>query len=252
MTRSLDPAFITKPLAHRGLHDVSRHVFENTRSAFAAALDHGYGIELDVQLSSDGRAMVFHDETLDRLTRARGPVNRRTAAELGAITIGTGNDVIEPLDNILTQIAGQVPLLIEIKDQSLTLSQTDGVLERAVCDALSGYAGPVAIMSFNPHAMMHVQTYAPDCARGLTTCAFDPDEWPDASVDRCAALASIPDFDAVGACFISHDLTALTDAAVARIKSQGAPILCWTVRSAAQEHDARAICDNITFESYHA
>lgn len=248
MTVNLDPAFLTTPVAHRGLHDAAAGCYENTPSAFQAAIARGYAIELDVQLSLDGQAMVFHDETLDRLTNQSGPVNARTAAELRDIKVGP--DGITPLGDILDLINAQVPVLIEIKDQSLTLTETDGRLERAVCDAVARYSGPVAIMSFNPHAMAHVQRLTPTVARGLTTCGFEPVFWPDVAPDRGRALADIPDFDAVGASFISHDVLTLSQPAVARIKAAGYPVLCWTVRSKSQEHDARRICDNVTFEGY--
>ena len=148
---ALDPAFLKTPIAHRALHDASKGIFENCRSAIIAAIEHGYAIEIDLQLSADGRAMVFHDDTLDRLTDKREDVSDYTAAELSQIKVGSGQDVIEPLEDILHLIDGRVPLLIELKDQSRQLSQTDGRLEQATIDALSLYHGPVAVMSFNPY-----------------------------------------------------------------------------------------------------
>ena len=147
---ALDPAFLKTPIAHRALHDASKGVFENCRSAMIAAIEHGYAIEIDLQLSADGRAMVFHDGTLDRLTDKHGDISDYTAAELSQIKVGSGQDVIEPLEDILRLIDGRVPLLIELKDQSRQLSQTDGRLEQATIDALSPYHGQVAVMSFNP------------------------------------------------------------------------------------------------------
>ena len=78
------PDFTLLPIAHRGLHDAGSGVIENSLSALAAAAAAGYGIELDVQLSADGEAMVFHDYALDRLTAETGPVRARTAAALRA------------------------------------------------------------------------------------------------------------------------------------------------------------------------
>src|SRR4051794_21676932 len=92
------------PFAHRGLHGGA--LVENSGSAFAAAIVQGYGIELDVQLSRDGEAMVFHDYELDRLTIEQGPLAQRTAAELQAIRLYVGNEVMPRLSEALTMIAG--------------------------------------------------------------------------------------------------------------------------------------------------
>ena len=249
---ALPRAFVARPLAHRGLHDRARGVIENSPAAFRAALAEGYGIECDVQLSSDGQAMVFHDEELDRLTAETGPVKARPAAELGLIGLTGATDTIPTLDAMLALVAGQVPLLIEIKDQSLVLGPTDGVLERAVARALDGYDGPVAVMSFNPHAVAAFHAAAPEVPVGLVTCDFAPDEWPGVPQARCADLVSMPDLGRVGACFISHDRADLQAAPVAAAKAAGHTILCWTVRSLDQERAAREIADNITFEGYRA
>jgi glycerophosphoryl diester phosphodiesterase len=249
---ALPQAFLDRPLAHRGLHDRARGVIENSASAFRAAIEAGYGIECDLQLSADGCAMVFHDEGLDRLTGETGPVRSRSAAELGAIRLGGSDDTIRPLDEMLALVAGRVPLLIEIKDQHGALGPTDGMLEGETARALASYGGPIAVMSFNPHAMAAFHTSAPDVPVGLVTCAFTPDDWPGVPEARLSELASMPDLNRVGATFISHDRADLGAAPVARARADGYTILCWTVRSLEQDRAAREIADNITFEGYRA
>ena len=133
----LPPAFLTTPLAHRGLHNRANRIIENSASAIRAAVAAGYGIEVDLQLSLDGVPMVFHDETLDRLTAEHGWVNTRTAAELAQITLTDSADIIPTLDHILTLIAGRVPLLIELKDQSLIMADTDGRLSSLSMDSIT-------------------------------------------------------------------------------------------------------------------
>jgi glycerophosphoryl diester phosphodiesterase len=248
----LPDAFLTTPICHRGYHNRARGIIENSASAIQAAIGAGYGIEIDLQLSSDGVPMVFHDETLDRLTDEHGPVNTRTAAELGQITLKDSTDTIPTLAHILTLIAGRVPLLIEVKDQSLTMSDTDGVLEAATAAALVGYAGPVALMSFNPHAVAHLATLAPDLPRGITTCAYDPIDWHPLPEAMCATLRDIPDYDRTLSSFVSHEAADLSRPRVTTLRAQGAAILCWTIRSAAAEAEARKIAQNITFEGYAA
>lgn len=250
MTQMLDNVFLNTALAHRGLHDPAQGIFENSRSAFQAAIDHGFGIELDLQLSRDGQAVVFHDETLDRMTGHTGLVVDHTIDELAQIELGTSHDHIETLPQILDFVAGRVPLLIEIKDQSGNFGKTNGVLERATCDALASYRGPVAVMSFNPNAIAHVQTHAPHLVRGLTTgnfASYDLDPADGIDID---GLTQISRFDELGACFISHDRNDLANPAVRQLKSRGIPVLCWTIRSVDQETTARKIADNITFEGY--
>ncbi|WP_136645186.1 glycerophosphodiester phosphodiesterase family protein [Tabrizicola sp. YIM 78059] len=253
MTRvPLPDGFLRLPIAHRALHDPAAGRIENSPAAVAAAVAAGYGIEIDLQLSKDGEAMVFHDETLDRLTDETGPVNARTAAELGHVRLKGSTDTIPTLAQVLAQIDGRVPLLIEIKDQSLTMGPTDGRLEAATADALKGYAGPVALMSFNPASVAHMSRLAPHLPRGLTTSAYDPDDWAPLPADTCARLREIPDYDATGSSFISHEAHDLNRPRVSELKSQGAVILCWTIRSPEDEARARTIADNVTFEGYAA
>ena len=248
----LPDIFLTTPIAHRGYHDRSAGRRENSLSAFSAAIAAGYGIELDVQPSSDGVSMVFHDDTLDRLTDQTGPIRDRTAAELGALRLKDSTDTIPTLSAVLDLVAGQVPLLIEIKDQDGANGPNVGPLEEAVAKTLNGYSGPVALMSFNPHSMAVIARAAPNLPRGLTTCSYPAHDWPDIPPADRVWLATIPDYDRVGATFISHEAADLTRPRVAELKAAGAAILCWTIRSVEAEAKARQIAQNITFESYPA
>src|SRR5688500_10448463 len=101
------------PFAHRGLHGGA--LVENSGGAIAAAVAGGHGVELDVQLSRDGEAMVFHDYELDRLTAGQGPVAGRSAAELQALPLKGSGEPIPLLSRILASIAARAPLLIEVK-----------------------------------------------------------------------------------------------------------------------------------------
>lgn len=245
----LDPAFLKKPIAHRALHDATRGIYENSRSAILAAIQHDYAIEIDLQLSFDGQAMVFHDDTLDRLTSKTGNVSAYTATALGQITIGTSADVIETLEEILTLIDGRVPVLIELKDQSGTLSKTDGRLERATAEALSRYNGPVALMSFNPFMIEMMATLTSDLPLGLTTGSFLDPAW---GIDdaRIKHLSEIRDFDGSRYSFVSHFAMELTSPRINDLKSKGAAIFTWTIRSSEAESVARQVVDNVTFEGY--
>lgn len=250
MRLPLPAEFLSAPIAHRGLHDKARGVIENSLSAARAALAYGYGIEMDLQLSRDGVAMVFHDDTLDRLTEETGPLRDRSAAELGRIRLKGSQDTIPTFAQVLAEVAGRVPLLIEIKDQSLVMSDTDGRLEAAAAADAVDYPGPLAFMSFNPHAVAHLARLAPQIPRGLTTCGYDLQEWAPMTEAQAAPLRGIADYDRTGSSFISHDAADLARPRVAALKAEGAHVLCWTIRSPQAEAKARKIAGNVTFEGY--
>ena len=241
----LPRAFLAAPIAHRGLWGRGRP--ENSIAAARAAARAGYGIEADLQLSADGRAVVFHDDHLGRLTPEAGPVRGRIAAELAAIPLLGGAEGIPTLDALLAAVAGRAPLLLEIKDQDGALGPKVGALEAAAAEALAAYEGPVAVMSFNPHSVAAMRDLAPSIPRGLVTCAFVARAWPRLPAARRARLHAMADLDAAGAAFVSHHARDL-----ARVATLGArlPLLCWTIRSPAAERAARRYAHQITFEGY--
>ncbi len=256
MRAPLHPDFLSHPIAHRAFHNIAQNRPENSLAAVQAAVDAGYGIEIDLQPASDGVPMVFHDETLDRMTAETGPIAAHSSEALGRIALNNGKGAgIPTLAEVLRAVAGRVPLLIEIKDQSGSLGPVDGALERATVHALEGYQGPVALMSFNPHSVAELVKAAPHLPRGLTTYAFPSSDFPQAEGNpvleaRRASLAAIADYDRTGAVFISHHWRDLARPRVAELKAKGAAVLCWTIRSPEEEAIARQVAQNITFEHY--
>lgn len=248
----LHPGFLSRPLAHRGYHDLARGRPENSRAAIRAAIDRGFGIEIDLQLSADGQAMVFHDYALQRLTDETGPIRQRSAADLARIGLKGGAETIPSFAEILDLVGGRVPLLVEIKDQDGALGPDVGPLEQAAAAAARDYDGPIAFMSFNPHSMVALGRIAPEIVRGLTTCAFDAADWPTLPAAIRERLSGIPDLEAAGAAFVSHHALALDMPRIAEIRDAGLPILCWTIRSPEEEARARRFADNVTFEGYDA
>lgn len=244
----LHPDFLRLPLAHRGLHDRAAGVIENSLSAVRAAAEAGYGIEIDLQVSADGAAMVFHDEALDRLTAEAGPVLARDASDLAQIPLTGGKgDLIPHLADVLAEVAGRVPIVIEIKHQ-----HGDHVLlAKATAAALVDYRGPAAVMSFDPRAIAWFRDHAPQITRGLVSCAFDsPDDGKGLSAGERAALADLSWFDTVRADFISYDVADLPHPAVDALRARGVPALCWTLRSEAAAKKALLHADAITFEGF--
>lgn len=257
MTRPrLDPAFLGAPLAHRALHDRAARRPENSLAAIHAAVQAGYGIEIDLQQSADGVAMVFHDDDTGRLTGHAGPVRAQTVAELKSRGLLDSDAPMPTLGEVLDVVAGRAPLLIELKDQTGCFGATDGALEMATASALTGYHGPVALMSFNPFAVGRLAELAPQIPRGLTTYGFPAHDMPRplsaAEESHRQWLANIEGYDDMGASFISHHWRELDNTRVHDLRERGADVLCWTVRSREEERIARQVAQNVTFEGYAA
>ncbi|KQI67970.1 phosphodiesterase [Loktanella sp. 3ANDIMAR09] len=248
----LPSSFLARPIAHRAYHDAGKGRAENALSSVAAAVAGGYGIEVDLQCASDGVPVVFHDYDLRRMTIEMGPIAQRSSAQLAQIPLMGDGGTIPTLKQVLDVVAGRVPLLLEIKDQDGGLGPNTGPIGRAVAALLEHYTGDVAVMSFNPHHVAEMARLIPDVPRGLTTGGFDIAGWPTIPQPTLERLSGIPDYDHVGASFISHDRAELDHPQVTDLKSRGAQVLTWTIRSPEQEAEARKIADNITFEGYPA
>jgi glycerophosphoryl diester phosphodiesterase len=249
MTMTLPQGFLDVPLAHRALHDVADGRPENSRAAIRAAIAHGYGIEIDLQLSADGRAMVFHDYALDRLAEGSGALRQYDAATLRRTVLRGSTEGIPDLTEVLEIVAGRVPLLVEFKDQDGAMGPNVGHLEDAAAEVLGDYNGPLAVMSFNPHSVARLAEVLPKVPRGLVTSAYTAEDWPLSAQVR-DRLREIPDYDRVGACFISHEAQDLDRPRVAALKAAGADVLCWTIRTPEAEAEARRVAQNVTFEQY--
>lgn len=240
-------ALFRRPIAHRGLHELQAGRVENTASAFRAALEHGFGIECDVQRSVDGEAMVFHDFTLDRLTGARGPLADRPAEELEQLAIAGGKDRIIRLAALLDLVAGRVPLVIEIK------SRFDGDLRLAerVAKVIEGYAGPIALKSFDPGVVAGLRQHTA-AARGIV--GMNDVSHHDFAALLPADRAALPNLGHLGRSqpdFLSwraQDLVAAAPLFARLVPSL--PVMSWTIRSVAQASEALRHADQIVFEGF--
>jgi len=146
--------------AHRGLHGDG--VPENSLEAFELACQAGYGIELDIQLSSDGVVMVFHDGTLDRMTGVEGKVCDFTADELTEMRLANTDEKIPTFKEVLALVGGRVPLLVELKG---------GTLDTTLCgkayELLKDYGGSFCLESFNPWLVKGIKDLMPERFCGL-------------------------------------------------------------------------------------
>ncbi|HWP17172.1 MAG TPA: glycerophosphodiester phosphodiesterase family protein, partial [Xanthobacteraceae bacterium] len=174
-----------RPVAHRGLHNGVTAI-ENTATAFKAAMDGGYAIETDVQITADGEAMVHHDFALGRLTLGSRQLAAMTAAGLREVPFKATADRMMTLGELCDFVAGRVPLVIELK------SRFDGNLSlvRRAGEVLTAYPGPAALMSFDPAPIAALREMAPDIPRGIVAERhYGHSEWHDLTPAQKRSLA---------------------------------------------------------------
>ena len=234
----LSPApewLVERPIAHRALHDKNANRVENSFSAFQAAIDAGYAIECDLQVSKDRSPMVFHDPVLGRLTAVDGNVRDQASDQLEAMKLLDSDDGIYLLRKHLEQVAGRVPLVLELKGVQ---GHDDGFVE-GVADALKSYSGPVAVMSFDHWICEQFQHLLPNVPRGLT--AEGSDEVYDTH------KAAMLEFDLQ---FVSYHVDALPNRFVSQVRDAGLPVITWTVRNDQQVAQTFQHADQMTFEGF--
>jgi glycerophosphoryl diester phosphodiesterase len=239
---------IARPIAHRGLHDAGAGIVENTPSAFAAAIAAGYAIECDIQISADGEAMVFHDQTLDRLTERSGRLDALSAADLKRVPLRAGADRIITLEDLCDLIAGRTAVFVEIK------SRFDGDLRLVTraAEVLARYSGHVALMSFDPTPIAALRSLAPHIPRGIVAERhYAHPEWSSLSARTKRALAyfqhaldSRPHFIAYSVKDLASPMPWLARN-VLRL-----PLLTWTVRTDADRQCANRHADQMIFEGF--
>jgi glycerophosphoryl diester phosphodiesterase len=239
---------VARPIAHRGLHDRALGVIENTPSAVARALEHGFSVEIDVQMTGDGDAVVFHDATLDRLTEATGRVSGMPLQDLRRVVFRETADRIWTLDDCLDLIGGRQALVVEIK------SDFDGDmrLARLVADRLRLRGGPVAAKSFDPRAVRAIAASAPRLPRGIVGEAFADDDahWAGLSGAQRFAARNILHWPLTRPHFLSWHVRDLGRRAVRLARAAGLPVMTWTVRTPEDQAHAALCADQMVFEGF--
>jgi glycerophosphoryl diester phosphodiesterase len=235
-----------RPLAHRGLHDASAGVIENTASAFAAAIAGGYGIECDLQISADGEAMVHHDDALGRLTEGSGRLAEMSAAAIGKVRFKASADHILTLGELCDLVGGRAALALELKSRF----DGDRRLAQRAAEVLTTYRGPAAAMSFDPAMIEAVRAIAPRLPRGIVAQRHY-DDWPGlppALRRRMTYLLHLPRTRPHFIAYAIKDLPALAPLIV-RIVFR-LPLLTWTVRSEHERAQAARWADQMIFEGW--
>ena len=160
--------FVQWDYAHRGLHDNLWGVPENSLPAFQAAVDKGYGIELDVHLTADNELVVHHDDTLYRMCHVERDIKDMTLKEIRQYTLLGTKEKIPTLQEVLELVGGRVPLLIELKTESHTCDRLCRILSKT----MRSYSGNYILESFNPLALRWFRKNEPQILRSQLSCNF--------------------------------------------------------------------------------
>ncbi len=230
---------VETPIAHRGLHD--KNTPENSLEAFSRAIEKGFAIELDVQLIADDTVVVFHDDSLARMTENDGYIRFLHKDDLKVLKLKNSKEGIPTFEEVLKFVDGKVPLLIEIKNKYKV-----GKLEQLVIDALKNYKGEYAVQSFNPFSLNYFKKHAPNILRGQLAGFFKGEKMSPYKKFFLKRMwfnkkTSQPNF-------ISYDLKNLPNRFVKKYKDL--PLLAWTVRSKEEYMKIVKYCDNIIFENF--
>lgn len=236
---------LKKPIAHRGLHDENNP--ENSIPAFQAAIACGYPIEMDVRLSKDGEIVVFHDDTLSRMTGANLNVIDCSFEDLSVLRLADSQERIPLFSDFLKEIDGKVPLLIELKNMP-SVNTKDFI--RLFADSLKDYKGEYAVQSFSPFYIKAYKALRPDIPSGiLATANSSKADFNNSPIWRLKARAvrNMSFNKSIKPEFISYHFADYPNKATDKFSG---PKLGWTVRSPEDEAVARKYADNIIFEGY--
>lgn len=230
---------VETPIAHRGYH--SKNAPENSLAAFSSAIEKGYAIKLDVQLLSDGTVVVFHDESLARMTGNDGYIKYLNKDDLKALKLNGTKETIPTLAEVLALVDGRVPLLIEIKNKYKV-----GKLEQSVIDLLKNYSGEYAVQSFNPYSLAYFKKHAPNILRGQLSGFFKGEKL--GFLKKFVLKSMRLNKKVSEPHFIAYEASTLPNRFVRRYKTL--PLLAWAVKSKEEYLQVVKYCDNIIFEKF--
>ena len=247
---------IAAPIAHRGLHAAGGPP-ENSFAAAEAAIAGGYAIECDVQLSGDGVPVVYHDETLERLTSKAGAVRDHSAAELGALHLRGTDETIPSLAAFLDRVGRRAPLFIELKRQDKRVlgrpphHGRNRLLAEAVGKVIAGFAGDAALMSFDPRLVAFARHFIPDRPRGIVAMGAASDNEGHVPGWQHFGGSHLLHLPWTRPQFVAYEAAALPAFVPLRVaRTLRLPLLSWTVRSQAEADRLAPLLDQIIFESF--
>lgn len=161
-------SFMGRFYAHRGLYDNESEAPENSMTAFQKAVEAGYGIELDIQLTKDKQVVVFHDDLLQRVCGAEGNISDYTYEQLQEFRLCKSSERIPLFTDVLKLVDGKVPLIVEFKGNN----STDTGLCPVGAQILENYKGLYCVESFNPLMVAWFRKNRPKVIRGQLSERF--------------------------------------------------------------------------------
>jgi len=239
MENIFDSWLVCQPIAHRGLHD--KEIPENSLPAFENAINNGYAIELDVQMIADGTLVVFHDESLSRVTNNDGYLKFLNKSDLEILTLKGSKEKIPTFEETLKFINGRTPILIEIKNKSKV-----GDLEKKVIELLKDYKGEYAVESFNPYVLQYFEKHAPNILRGQLAGYLKKEKLP--FFQKFALKRMLLNKHISKPNFIAYEAKVLPNRFVRKFKNL--PLIAWTVKSQNEYLKVVKYCDNVIFEDF--
>jgi len=238
-------------IAHRGMHSESENIPENTLSAFARAIENGYIIELDVAMTKDKKLVVYHDKKLKRLFGLEAYLSEMDYSELAELRFANSPEKIPLFEEVLALVNGQVPLLIEIKNEGAV-----GELESKLYDQLKSYSGQYAIQSFNPYSVAWFRKNAPEVLRGQLSGSFEVSDYD----VEYAGTTRLPWYQKILLSnlllnfesrpnFIAYEINNNIDK-LNSLRKLDVPVLGWTVKSVEEYESVKSVFDNFIVEEF--
>lgn len=239
-----DVSFLTKNLiAHRGLHDISNGIPENSIPAFEAALKKNYLIEFDIHILKDNSVVVFHDDNLKRMVGVEKPLKDLTYEEIKQYKLLNTDNHIPLLQDVLNLVDGKVPLVIEYKYDVKV-----GRLEQESMKILKNYKGDFVVKSFNPLSIYWFKKHHPNIIRGQLSSKFQDEPW---DFMKKVIIKHMPFNFITKPDFLSYDVNSLPDRRIEKFR-KNKPVICWTIKTKAQFDKAKKYCDNLICENSRA
>ncbi len=243
--KNIDFPFKNFYIAHRGLFNNNTESLENSMSSFRKAIEYGYGIELDVQLTKDGKLVVFHDTSMQRMCVVDRSIYNSTYSEIKKCKLLNSDETIPLFKEVLEEIDGKVPLIVEIKSKKNWKKTTYAVLRE-----LRTYKGKYCIQSFNPLILRIIKKSCPDIIRGQLSTDFFKDfpnkKWYEKFFMSNLMLNFIsrPDFISY-----NHKWKNQFFYSIFRKVFSGTNV-AWTIKSQKELDEAEKVFDGIIFEGF--
>ena len=229
-----------KFIAHRGLFDREK-IPENSMLAFDKALEKGYSIEIDVNMTQDGYIVVFHDNSLKRMTGIKNDITTMTLSEIKKLKLLETENKIPTFEDVLLQVAGKVPILIEVKPNSKYKE-----LMKKLINLLEKYNGKYSIQSFDPRIVYWLKKNTPHISRGQISSK----NIREVKSRILKILLGKMVFNIITKPnFISYQYLSINEKFYKKQKNKGREVIAWTLKNKEDYEKIRDYCDMVVFEN---